>query len=977
MQNFFHDNVGRCRSQPRDREKNKSNKNTEDEETEEELQRDGRAITPGRSLLLNLKPVGTTRPKKAEVHKQSKLARDSGESKNEYNKHFKSFMSTTTSVKRVRSFSQTRDKEVEETQKYCKTSDIKNKENVKEVEKDVYESVYDDKTMTVKIVRKSATRKPSFEKKCVEDMAQKENQSKELKEDNVSTDHSVRKEKDPSPMKEDNLSRDHSVRKEKATSPSASECSMASTLSSMSKEYNVISDKPIVEQDNKDVESNRVRRISSDSTKELPPPPTSKPKCSVDESTSSNYDYYVRIRSRASSKHDCAIEDTCTPSEEASKDEEEKKDLGKDDQNTNSNNSTPKTKTKARSRATSKKSELVISTDSKEKSNLLTSEAMSSSQTKASEPVEEKPVKKSKIVRKKPRSKTLDKNMVVKEPITKNNSESNDISRTSDVAYAPTKETVTKNDSEPNDISQTCDVVCVSKTETVDKKDSESNDMGQKPNVEHLPPKEPEKEVSPAPKQPECKTIANGYFENDPFLKMIYADDTAMISQSSTKLSANKQGKLGTATTSNERVNISIPKEVTSFARDMSSEKSDKTMAAARTSLLQPKTSNSRRRSSNPSNKGCSSVEVGSDNNNNDTTPRPSPCKYAGSLSNSSIPSSPNSSATTVNCSTVSKDNENILKTKRKRATKIYDRSDSNSSYKANGCCSTLAVNEVENNSNENLNKERKRSLSKGVDNNNSSNYTTYNNDTAIKSTTTSLASSNQINNMYHTASATISDSSSLNSTATSFHDNDKEKSERRQRTTYRRSRTGPIADLKSESNDNHKSNEDCHKKEMDNNLLSTSTTSRFNSSLTNTNSSVTSSTTNEKSSKYEAPSTPKTKSRGTLHYSTYRMSYGMRAKSECNLTEYDNSINDNDQYRSTEDNCRDASSAISSRDSNTYGLSHLSSNRENQFLASAKRWASYDKTPYVSPFARDSWKRTNKKFNYSRFLNYTRETFV
>merc|ERR1712226_1805977 len=105
----------------------------------------------------------------------------------------------------------------------------------------------------------------------------------------------VRKEKDPSPMKEDNLSRDHSVRKEKATSPSASECSMASTLSSMSKEYNVISDKPIVEQDNKDVESNRVRRISSDSTKELPPPPTSKPKCSVDESTSSNYDYYVRI----------------------------------------------------------------------------------------------------------------------------------------------------------------------------------------------------------------------------------------------------------------------------------------------------------------------------------------------------------------------------------------------------------------------------------------------------------------------------------------------------------------------------------------------------------------------------------------------------------------------------------------------------------------------------------------------------------
>merc|ERR1719507_810562 len=49
----------------------------------------------------------------------------------------------------------------------------------------------------------------------------------------------------------------------------------------------------------------------------------------------------------------------------------------------------------------------------------------------------------------------------------------------------------------------------------------------------------------------------------------------------------------------------------------------------------------------------------------------------------------------------------------------------------------------------------------------------------------------------------------------------------------------------------------------------------------------------------------------------------------------------------------------------------------ENQFLSAAKKWASYDKTPYISPFARDSWKRTHRKFNYSRFLNYTRETFV
>ena len=43
-----------------------------------------------------------------------------------------------------------------------------------------------------------------------------------------------------------------------------------------------------------------------------------------------------------------------------------------------------------------------------------------------------------------------------------------------------------------------------------------------------------------------------------------------------------------------------------------------------------------------------------------------------------------------------------------------------------------------------------------------------------------------------------------------------------------------------------------------------------------------------------------------------------------------------------------------------------------------ARRWAAYDsKNAYSSPFARDSWKRTHRKFNYSRFLNYTRETFV
>merc|ERR1712150_422075 len=93
------------------------------------------------------------------------------------------------------------------------------------------------------------------------------------------------------------------------------------------------------------------------------------------------------------------------------------------------------------------------------------------------------------------------------------------------------------------------------------------------------------------------------------------------------------------------------------------------------------------------------------------------------------------------------------------------------------------------------------------------------------------------------------------------------------------------------------------------------------------------------------------------------------RAKSECNLTDYDNVINDNEQYRSTDDNSRNNASVTSSSVGNSYGLSNISTGRDNQFLNAAKRWASYDKTPYISPFARDSWKRTHRKFNYSRFL--------
>jgi hypothetical protein len=414
---------------------------------------------------------------------------------------------------------------------------------------------------------------------------------------------------------------------------------------------------------------------------------------------------------------------------------------------------------------------------------------------------------------------------------------------------------------------------------------------------------------------------------------------------------------------------------------DMTSEKSEKSMLSARTSLLQPKVSNRRRSSnSNSSPKGCN-VEYSSDSNNNDATPRPSPCKYTGSLSNTSIPSSPNCSTTSIVCSPTAKENENNLKNSRRRVNRIYDRSDSNSSYKSNGHCSTLAGNDAENPLNESSNKERKRSLSKGVEKDIcTSECTTDSNTTAVNSSTSTPSTVIEINNSnYNTNSNDTSSSSPTNTTAMSFHEKDTAKSERRHREkmTYRRSTTGPIVDLNLlDTIDNDKSKENCHRVETDTKKYTMSTPSSVTSSSTNISNINKNDPVPTEREKYK----PKPKmAGGTLHYSTYRMSYGMRAKSECNLTDFDdNSINDNEQYRSTEDNTRNnTSSAISSRESNTYGLSQISSSRENQFLSAAKKWASYDKTPYISPFARESWKRTNRKFNYSRFLNYTRETFV
>ncbi len=72
------------------------------------------------------------------------------------------------------------------------------------------------------------------------------------------------------------------------------------------------------------------------------------------------------------------------------------------------------------------------------------------------------------------------------------------------------------------------------------------------------------------------------------------------------------------------------------------------------------------------------------------------------------------------------------------------------------------------------------------------------------------------------------------------------------------------------------------------------------------------------------------------------------------------------------------AASAVSGTSSSEYtSTSGSGGPKDNLFMAAARKWASYDKPSYQTPFTRDNWKRSHRKFNYSRFLSYTRETFV
>jgi hypothetical protein len=101
---------------------------------------------------------------------------------------------------------------------------------------------------------------------------------------------------------------------------------------------------------------------------------------------------------------------------------------------------------------------------------------------------------------------------------------------------------------------------------------------------------------------------------------------------------------------------------------------------------------------------------------------------------------------------------------------------------------------------------------------------------------------------------------------------------------------------------------------------------------------------------------------------------FGIRAKSEfCPRTAANSTSNTGSDYPN---GVGSTSGATSGADGATSGP-EIGIKKDNLIVTAAKRWASYDKPTYQTPFTRDNWKRSHRKFNYSRFLNYTRETVV
>ena len=96
----FFDDTTKRRNVSRERSRPPLDKSQKDEENLLEQNRYERGTTPGKTLVTNLKPA----PRKSDVFELNK------EPKCDLKQHFKEFMSTTSTCKRARSFSQPRDK---------------------------------------------------------------------------------------------------------------------------------------------------------------------------------------------------------------------------------------------------------------------------------------------------------------------------------------------------------------------------------------------------------------------------------------------------------------------------------------------------------------------------------------------------------------------------------------------------------------------------------------------------------------------------------------------------------------------------------------------------------------------------------------------------------------------------------------------------------------------------------------------------
>jgi hypothetical protein len=238
LQNFYSENSGE--NSPRSRSKVKSSLPVE---------RDERATTPGRLLLGNLKKVSERKIVIEPREEENKFK------SNDLTKHFKDFMNSNGSVKRVRSFSQPKDKESDEIREQDKDEECANSVGDK-----FSESQDQDDLGNKKMGHQSRVPDRYLRRR-------KRNKPEEDNTDLVSFDTTT--------------SHENEISEQEAKISSSEESGMDEGGNSSESEGSA---------------DDSTSNSSSSSSRIIPPQPSYKPKYLID-TASSTYSYYTRVRS--------------------------------------------------------------------------------------------------------------------------------------------------------------------------------------------------------------------------------------------------------------------------------------------------------------------------------------------------------------------------------------------------------------------------------------------------------------------------------------------------------------------------------------------------------------------------------------------------------------------------------------------------------------------------------------------------------